>query len=256
MDKQQKDPFKIFDNVYSVGFQTVSAYLVTTTGGLVLIDSGWAETSDLLVNSIRKLGFDPANIKYIFVTHSHTDHFGGVPKVQQLSSARVGLSLEDWQNLERQQSGGQRRGQNTGLVLKRDLILKDGGSITVGDTTFKFYFTPGHTPGATSIEYQVRDGGRSYRTLSPGGMGMQFGPEWTPAYLKGVERLKQLGPWDVVLSNHPFLMPRDLADIEKDLAKRGQGPHPAVLGPQKINAWFDAVLKTTHEKLAAEQQAK
>ena len=254
INAQAKDPFKLFDNVYSVGFQTVSAYLVTTSAGLVLIDSGWKETTEDLLKNIRKAGFDPANIKYVFITHSHTDHYGAAARVKQVSGARVGMSAEDWQSVEQQQSG--QRGQNSGLALARDLVIKDGQTITAGDTTFKFYFTPGHTVGATSIEYQVRDGGKSYRAVAPGGMGMQFGPDATPTFLKSVERLKQLGPWDVVLGNHPFLMPSDLAEIEKDLAKRGNGPHPAVLGPAKNNEWFDAVLKTVHEKLDSEKAAR
>src|SRR5262245_35997324 len=74
LNAQAKEPFKIFDNVYSVGAQTVSAYLVTTSAGLVLIDTTWKETGENLLNNIRKLGFDPANVKYVFVTHSHSDH--------------------------------------------------------------------------------------------------------------------------------------------------------------------------------------
>lgn len=87
-------------------------------------------------------------------------------------------------------------------------------------------------------------------------MGIAFGPEWTPVYIKSIERLKRLGPWDVALGNHPFLMPRDLElDVEKDLATRRKGPHPAIVGAAKINEWFDAIIKVANEKLATEQAA-
>ena len=66
--RDPRPPFKIFDNVYYVGLQTVCAYLVTTSNGLVLIDATYAETADSVLNSIRALGFDPANIKYILIT--------------------------------------------------------------------------------------------------------------------------------------------------------------------------------------------
>ncbi len=245
-----KTPFKIFDNAYYVGLQTVCAYLITTNSGLVLIDTTYADTADAVLNSVRTLGFNPADIKYVFVTHSHTDHLGGAGKIKQVTRAQVGMSAEDWAVIEQPQGRGQGQ-QNTGPVIARDLVLKDGQTITLGEATFKFYVTPGHTPGATSIEYQVRDGGKTYRALSPGGLGMQFGPAETPTFLKSVERLKQLGPWDVMLSNHPWLMPRTLDDLAKGLASRGRGAHPAVLGPAKINEWFDAVIKVTKEKLAA-----
>ncbi len=248
-----RPPFKIFDNLYYVGLHFVSSYLVTTSGGLVLIDATFADTADNILDGVRKLGFDPSNIKYIFVTHSHLDHFGGAGKIQEVTGARVGLSLEDWQSVAKQQSNP-RSGQNLGIPLKQDLVLRDNDKITLGDTTFKFYFTPGHTVGATSIEFQVRDRGQSYRAIEPGGLGIAFGPEWTPVFIRSMERLKQLGPWDVAIGNHPFLMPKDIElDIEKNLATRGNGPHPAVVGPAKINEWFDAVIKVASEKLAMEQ---
>ncbi len=251
-----REPFKVFDNVYYLGLHFVSSYLVTTSAGLVLIDATFADSADNVLENVRKLGFDPLNVKYIFITHSHLDHFGGAGKIKEATGARVGLSLEDWQSVEKQQSNPQ-KGQNFGIPLKQDLVLKDNDSITLGDTTFKFYFTPGHTVGATSIEFQVKDRGKSYRAIAPGGLGIAFGPEWTPVYIKSVERLKQLGPWDVVLGNHPFLSPNDLElDVEKNLATRGDGPHPAVVGPEKINLWFDAILKVANEKLAMEQAAR
>ena len=60
-----------------------------------------------------------------------------------------------------------------------------------------------------------------------------------------------------MLGNHPFLGPRHVElDIEKDLATRGDGPHPAVVGPVKVNEWFDAVLKVANEKLASERASQ
>jgi metallo-beta-lactamase class B len=247
---QKKNPFKIFDNVWYVGFQTVSVYLVTTSDGLVLIDSGYAQTVDWLVENIRAAGFDPSNIKYIFVTHSHVDHASGAARMKQITGARVGLSAEDWGALEQQQSGPQQR--NFPVPLQRDLVLKDNDAITVGDTTFKFYFTPGHTVGSTSVEYPVRDGGRSYRALTPGGLGLHYAPEWGPTFKQSMERLRALGPWDVALGNHPFLAPVDLEDIERQMNVRRQEAHPAVIGAERVTGFFDAILKIVDEKLVAE----
>src|SRR5262245_61635439 len=69
VDQQKTDPFKIFDNLYYVGLRSVAAYLVTTSDGLVLIDAGYGLTGDLILDSIRGLGFNPANIRYILLTH-------------------------------------------------------------------------------------------------------------------------------------------------------------------------------------------
>ena len=240
----QKEPgFKIFDNLYHVGLKRVSAYLLTTSDGLVLIDTTFPETTDFVLDNIRAVGFDPAKIKYILITHSHADHYGSAAKIQQLSKARVGMSLEDWQVVERAGDSG----------LRRDLVLKDSETLRVGDTTLKFYVTPGHTPGSTTIEFQARDRGKSYRTLMPGGLGMQFGREWTPTFIQSMERTKQLGPWDVILGNHPFLAPKNLFDIRNELRQRGQGPHPGVLGAATTGEWLDRVIQTAEEKLATER---
>jgi metallo-beta-lactamase class B len=261
VDQQKTDPFKIFDNLYYVGLRSVSAYLVTTSDGLVLIDAGYGLTGDLILDSIRGLGFNPANIRYVLLTHQHADHWGGVPKVKQAApNARVALSAVDWEGIENLQKPGQRgqRGaENNAVILTRDVVVTDGQSLTVGDTTFKLYITPGHTPGAVTIEFPVRDGGRTYRALTPGGIGMaNQPPALTKPMIQSLERFKQLGPWDTMIPNHPFLSPTDvLADVKPALAARKPGqPHPALYGPQRINEHIDAVIKVANEKLAYEQK--
>jgi hypothetical protein len=71
-------------------------------------------------------------------------------------------------------------------------------------------------------------------------------------FKSSITRLKGLGPWDVALGNHPFLAPKDLAEIETELKTRGQGPHPAVLGAARVDAFFADILKIVDEKLVAE----
>src|SRR6202142_3723173 len=73
-EAQAKEPFQIFDNVYYVGPQSVSMYLIKTDKGLILIDSGYEYTAETELSNIRKLGFNPADIKYILITHGHSDH--------------------------------------------------------------------------------------------------------------------------------------------------------------------------------------
>lgn len=250
LEAQRKAPFKLFDNVHYVGLQTVSTYLVTTSAGLVLIDAGYAQTVDWLLEGVRSSGFNPADIKFVFVTHAHLDHAGGAARVKQVSGARIGLSAEDWAVIERQQKNPQ-QSQNF-PPLARDLVLKDGEAITVGDQTFKFYVTPGHTPGATSVEFQARDGARSHRVVVPGGLGLQYAPEFGPMFKSSITRLKGLGPWDVALGNHPFLAPKDLGEIEGELKTRGQRPHPAVLGGPRVDTFFGDILRIVDEKLVAE----
>ena len=255
-DQQRKAPFKIFDNVWYVGIQTSSPFLVTTSAGLVLFDATWDETADYVLENIRTAGFNPRDVRYLIITHAHIDHFAGAEKIRQATGARVGMSLPDWEETERvQKVPGQGR-QNPGPPLKRDLVIADGQTITLGDTSLKFYVTPGHTPGSTSTELQVRDGARTYRALLPGGLGIP-NAQWSKAYLTSTQRLKSLGPWDVMLPNHPDMMvPRKIRELEPELKARAAGaPHPFVAGSARLNAWFDAIIAVMNQKIALEQKS-
>ena len=253
MDQQRKDPIKLFDNVYSVGVQTVCAFLIPTGAGLVLVDTTYPETADLLLDNIRKAGFDPANIKYIFSTHAATDHFGSSGRIKQVApGARVGMPSADWEEAERLMKGLQ---PSSPLIpISRDLVLSDGQTITLGETTFKFYVLPGRTPGSLAIEYLARDGARTYRALHNGAYGTPQ-PRWGDAYLKSIARLKTLGPYQVWLPNHPWMaLPRDLQDIEKAMATRGQGPHPAVVADRRlIDDQLDFISALISRKVAIER---
>ena len=253
MDQQRKDPVKLFDNVYSVGVQTVCAFLIPTSAGLVLVDTTYPETADLLLDNIRKAGFDPVNIKYIFSTHAATDHFGSSGRIKQVApGARVGMPSADWEEAERLMKGLQ---PGSPLIpISRDLVLSDGQTITLGETTFKFYVLPGRTPGSLAIEYLARDGARTYRALHNGAYGTPQ-PRWGDAYLKSIARLKTLGPYQVWLPNHPWMaLPRDLQDIEKAMATRGQGPHPAVVADRRlIDDQLDFISALISRKVAIER---
>jgi metallo-beta-lactamase class B len=253
MDKQAKAPVKLFDNLYSVGVQTVCAFLIPTNAGLVLVDTTYPETADLLLDNIRKAGFDPATIRYIFSTHAATDHFGAAGRIKQVApGSRVGMPLADWEEAEQLMS---RLPAGSPLVpIKRELVLTDGQTLKVGETTFKFYVLPGRTPGSLAIEYEAREGSRSYRVLHNGAYGTPQ-PRWGDAYLKSIARLKTLGPYQVWLPNHPWMaLPRDLQDIEQAMATRGQGAHPAVVADRRlIDEQLDFIHDLISRKVAIER---
>jgi metallo-beta-lactamase class B len=246
------EPFQIFDNLYYVGIKPVSSFLITTSAGLVLRDTTLPDTADLVLENIRKLGFDPADIKYILISHSHPDHFGGAGQIKELSGAHIVMSAADWKSVAQQQDAAPKRGRKLGLPFEFDIAKGEGDTLQVGDSVFKFYLTPGHTVGALSAEFQVFDRGHAYRALSPGGLGMQFTREWTEPFTQSMEHLKALGPWDVIVTDHPFMMRRSLEEIRRGLSVRSDRPNPAVSGPAAINDWFDAILKVAHTRSAAE----
>lgn len=254
-DQEQKDPVKLFDNVYYVGDQTVSSYLLTTSAGLILVDTTFPETVNFVLDNIRKLGFDPANLKYVFSTHAAPDHYGGSGRIKQVvPGVRIGMSQADWETVEADMPKLMAQPGNKMVAFSRELVISDGQTITLGDTTLKFYVLPGRTPGAIGIEYQARDRGKSYRALSTGALGTPYSPKWDEAYLKSIARLKTLGPYQVWLPNHPFMvLPHDIAELEKALANRGQGPNPALVQPKVLSAYLEFIEQLIGRKMAIDK---
>ena len=250
-------PFKVFDNIYYVGTTHVSSYLVTTSDGLVLIDGTNATTVDGVLENVRKLGFDPKNIQYVFVTQAHQDHYGGTPRIKQVTGATIGMSREDLEFLEKKKLRPDHWEYQWSLdpAPAQDLVIADKKVIDVGNATFTFHFTPGHTPGTLSIEYTAYDGDKRYRVLTPGGLGFSYAPEWDETYIKSMERLKERGPWDVVLSNHPFMMPIHLFVAMSKVNKSKPSTHPLVIGPSAITAWLDSMQTIAREKAEFDKTA-
>lgn len=248
-------PFKVFDNIYYVGTDHVSSYLITTSDGLVLIDATNAKTVDGVLANIRQLGFDPRNIKYVFITQAHQDHYGGAPRLKEVTGATIGMSRQDLEFLEqkRLRPNDPEYQWSEDPAPARDLLIGDEKVIEVGDAGFRFHLTAGHTPGSLSIEYRAHHGNRRYRVLTPGGLGFSYGPEWNEEYIASTELLKKRGPWDVVLSNHPFMMPVHLFEAMQKFDGSTQSSHPLVVGRARINEWLDTLLGIAHEKAEFER---
>ena len=247
-------PFQIFDNVYFVGNEAVSSYLITTSDGLVLIDA----TNGIMVNrtldNVRQLGFDPLDIKYVFVTEAHEIHYGGAAQIKAATGATICLSPADWDFLEHAVARADwvEYDWTTQVAPPRDHEIQDGEVIILGDAQFTLYTTPGHTPGTSSFEYIAHDGDRRYRVLTPGGTGLTMDSDWTDDWIEGRERLKELGPWDVVLGNHPNNTPGNLFKLIVEGSDRAVGdPHPVMQGSAAINDWFDTLLEVAWQKAEA-----
>ena len=249
---QNVAPFQIFDNLYYIGMQWVSAYFLTTSDGLIMIDALYGQFVDHALDGIRKMGFDPADIKYVFVTHGHFDHVGGAAAIKKVSGARVGMTDGDWKMVEAGGSG-RRGGRASSEPLERDLVIRDGDSITLGETTFKFYETPGHTPGVLSMEFTVYDNGKPHKAFTFGGVGLNFsGVERTEMYIASVKRLQAMEGIEVSVPNHAS-MGRVFQRAER-LAERKPGePHPFV-APEDFQQWLDQLLVNVQKKLEEEKK--
>src|SRR5437588_3901754 len=142
---QKVEPFKVFVNLYYIGPGYVSVWLLTTPEGNVLFDTAQEPYVDWVINNIRKVGVDPKSIKYILLSHGHLDHFGGAARIQEASGARVVALAEDWEMIEQVASRPGRNGGPPPRTPKRDMVVKDGDTLTLGNFSMKLYHHPGHT---------------------------------------------------------------------------------------------------------------
>ena len=154
---QTRPAEKIFDNLYVLSNNDVLAWVITTSEGLVLIDTMYDRTvQDVILDPMQKAGLDPARIKFIYLTHKNADHAGGAKFLQEKYSARVLLSAVDWDGIVQPGRGG---GPPSPVPPKKDMVIADGQKLTVGDETITFYVTPASTRGSVSALIPVKDKG-------------------------------------------------------------------------------------------------
>ena len=188
------EPFKIIGNVYFAGTYQASCHIIDTGEGLILIDPGYENAFYLVIDSIYKLGFRPTDIKYIINTHWHWDHTEATAALANLSGAKTLLGREDEENAKR--------------YFIPDILLKDGDTLSLGNTTISFMETPGHTKGTISFFFDTTEGDTTYRVGMFGGAGANTLRKDTfdfdgcrEAYYASLERL-QKEKVDVFIGNH------------------------------------------------------
>ena len=221
------EPVKVFDNLYFFGQSEYAVWAITTSQGIIVLDTIFDySVEEEVVGGMKKLGLDLSNIKYAIVTHPHPDHDGGAKFLQEHYSTRVIMSPADWDVLDR---------RTNGVKPKRDLEATDGQKLTLGDTTLTLYITPGHTPGTLSVVFPVKDNGTPHVAVLWGGVGLNADRESVQTYIRSAQRfsglVRQAGA-DIILSNHTDW---DRSKVNLPLlAQRAPGvPNPYIVGNAK-----------------------
>ncbi len=206
-------PFRIIGNIYWVGSYDLSTYLITTTQGHILINTGVGDTAQRIKASVEQLGFTMADVKILTATHGHWDHVAGMADLKKMTRATVITSEPDKALLE---SGGKtdfRWGDTPSARFAPvgvDRTFKDGETIEIGDTRLTARAHPGHTKGATSFTTEVRENGKTYRviianlgSINPGVRvtGMPGYPDIEQDYARTFKAQKAMAV-DVFLASH------------------------------------------------------
>ncbi len=189
-------PAKLFDNMYYFGDNNFVAYAVTTSEGIILLNAGndYAVEPEVL-DGMKKMGLDPANIKYIVIADARIQSYSGVPYFQEHYHPHVLASEADWGVMAKVT-------EPDAIKPMKDMVVTDGQKLTLGDETITLYITPGHTPGTVSMIVPVKDGGQKHTVLLLGGRdpllngeGVQYFPtmlDATKAWKASITRLQDI----------------------------------------------------------------
>jgi metallo-beta-lactamase class B len=160
------EPFQLIGNIYYVGTDGISAYIIKTTQGLILLDTALPQSTGMIKANIAKLGFKLGDIKFILNSHAHFDHTGGLAEIKKDTGAPLIAGERDQPLLEGGYYPGDEKNADLAFPpVKVDRAVKEGDKVTLGDTTLTAHAMPGHTPGCTSWEMTVKDGGQNRDVL-------------------------------------------------------------------------------------------
>lgn len=226
---QPQAPFKVFGNTYYVGTAGLSAVLITSADGLVLLDGDLPQSVPAIVANIAAVGGDVMRIKLILSSHPHFDHAGGIRALQLRTHATVAASPRGADGLE---LGANVKDDPQFLIpdnafapVKDVRRVADGEVLHVGSVAVTAHYTPGHTPGGVTWTWQSCEGTRcldvvyadSLNAVSADGFrftGDATHPNIEPAVRHSIDVVEHL-PCDVLLSVHP-----DASHTFDKLAKR------------------------------------
>ena len=205
---QKTEPFKMFDNLYHVGPCYVAVYLLTTPAGNVLFDTTQEPFVDDTIANIQKIGVNLKDIKYIVLAHGHLDHVGGAKRLQDLTGARVMAAEEDWKMIEALQGKTGNRDPKPNQMPKRDMVMKDGDSLKIGDQDIRFIVTPGHTPGVLSAyNLTLKEGNNTYKAFWGGGGGGAEGLAGAEQGVINTKKISEIQGISVNMLTHSWVEP-------------------------------------------------
>lgn len=253
-------PFRIFGNVYYIGTKAVCSHLIDTGAGLIIIDTGYPEHDHLLINSIWEAGFRPADVKIVLHTHAHFDHFGATNTLAKIYGAKTYLGRKEYESICRKPelSMAFEGPYDMYRLFKPDVLLEDGDTVALGNTTIRCMETIGHTEGTLSFFFDTEENGKRVHAGTFGGAGFitmyreffdRYGlPNLQPEFQKSLDKLKK-EQVQLVLGNHPG--PNHILEKRAEMEKAPQGPNPFVdetcCDWQNYLAWVEAEFHTFQE---------
>ena len=248
LDSEPQAPFKIMGNVYYVGANNIASILVATPQGHILLDTGTQKMGAVVFPNIVKLGFKPADIKVMLISHAHYDHMETMETMRRITGATVAAlaaevpALISGHDLGSNETWGQE-------PIQVGRVLQTGEDINLGGSTVKVIWTPGHTLGAAAYFITTQENGRTYQIVYGGPPGPITGD---PKYdtrpedaFNSYKALRAMNP-DILISGHP----QALFKGKLDALWANTRPSPLTLAPGQWAKMLDESEAAFKKRLA------
>nr|ABK64103.1 metallo-beta-lactamase [Janthinobacterium lividum] len=231
-------PFNIYGNSWYVGTAGLSAVLVTSPQGHILLDGALPQSAPLIVANIKALGFRIEDVKYILNSHAHWDHAGGIAALQRASGATVMASAAAAPVLQSGTNGKDDPQYQANPVVHVAKVSKvslvgEGDTVKVGPLTLTAHMTPGHTPGGTTWTWTSCEGARCLNVVYADSLnpyasgdftytGKGKTPDISASFEASIAKVAAL-PCDIIIPVHP-----GTTDVLGKAAKRSGTDNPLI----------------------------
>lgn len=260
--RQPQAPLRIYGNTWYVGSRGLSAILVTSPRGHVLIDGTLPENAAMVEANIRSLGFRLHDVRVILDSHAHGDHAGALAAIAQDSGATVRAPAAQARALrvggrdpEDPQYGDAPLFPPIGHVQ----VIGDEATVHVGPLAIRAHPTPGHTPGSTTWSWTSCGRGRCLHmvyadSLTPMAAGSyRFSdpdhPERLASFRRGIATLSIL-PCDILMTPHP-----EASRFWQRMTARALGHPDALRDPDACRAYARLGGQMMDQRITVEREA-
>ena len=246
-------PFQVAERTWYIGTEGLSALVVKTPDGAVLIDGGMPQAAPMLLQHLQSIGLAPADVRLMLHSHAHADHAGPLAALRRATGATLVSNAESAALLARGGSDDIHYGNKILFPpVTADRLVQDGETIELGGVAFTAHFTPAHTPGSLSWTWTDMRDGRAVSiayadSLSAPDYRLVDNPRYpgiVEDYRRGFARVRAL-PCDILIAPHPGGVGWTPADTGN--------PHPA---PVSCAAYADTAEAAFDAALAKQREAR
>ncbi|MBI1346127.1 MBL fold metallo-hydrolase [bacterium] len=252
----------LFPHVIEMNYQArqrlgCSVYLIYDDADWLLIDIGYEDTAEEIVDLIRQMDFSLANCRYLICTHADVDHIQGMKRAQELLPSAKLLGHPDCKvhlaGPDRIITFAEIAAQGISIdlpAMEVQQTIQEGDVLKLGSLKIDVWTTPGHTPGQLSFRMGslLFSGDNLFRDGSVGNIDAHHGSD-IAAFIKSLERIRDADVEWLLPSHGPYFR-KDPQMVQKTIDRLNEYAHMADFGTCAVDwplleEWEDELARGT-----------